>query len=237
MMRFLPYCFALMVSSCVLKGTNPDDPYEPMNRRVHQFNQVFDSALLKPSAKVYQAVVPDFVRAGVNNVYNNIGLLPTVANDVLQGEKRLVMQDTWRLIINSSIGVAGLFDPASTMGLPPHHNDLGLTFAKWGDRHSPYLVIPLLGPSTLRDGMGLLFDYTLFSIYPYLESNYWTNGLLLLRYVDLRSQLLDTDRLVAEAIDPYSFVRDAYLQHRAYLINGDQAEAGTLYLEEGLDDN
>lgn len=227
---------SLMLSACVTKGPNPDDPYESFNRRVYKFNDAFDRVVLKPPAKVYAAVIPPQVRAGVNNVYNNINMLPTVANDLLQMSWNDAIKDSWRFIINSSLGIGGIFDPASTMKLPPHSNDLGITFAKWGDKKSPYLVIPFLGPSTFRDGMGLMFDYALFTPYPYIKSDALFYGALGLRYVDLRSQMLDTERLMADAIDKYAFMRDAYLQHRQYLITGEQQETGALYVDEQSSD-
>ena len=223
----------LILSACATKGTNPVDPYEPFNRKVYKFNTVFDKYILKPPARVYVAVLPAQVRAGINNVYDNVNMIPTVANDLLQAEFNLAIKDSWRFIINSTIGIAGIFDPASTFKLPPHSNDLGLTFAKWGDKKSPYLVIPFLGPSTFRDGMGLMFNYALLTPYPYIQSDAVIYGVLGLRYVDLRSQMLDTERLMADAIDKYAFMRDAYLQHRQYLMTGEQQqESSSLYVDE-----
>ena len=226
----------LMLSAC-MKGAHTDDPYESFNRKVYKFNTAVDTHLLKPAAKVYAAVIPPQIRAGVNNVYNNVNMLPTVANDLLQADLNNAIKDTWRFIMNSTIGIAGIFDPASTVKLPPHSNDLGLTFAKWGDKKSPYLVIPLLGPSTFRDGMGMIFDYAIFTPYPYIQSDALLYGILGFRYVDLRSQMLDTDRLMADAIDKYTFMRDAYLQHRQYLISGEQQNTGELYVDEEAADH
>lgn len=227
----------LGLSACATKGSNPDDPYEPWNRKAHAFNMAFDKFLLKPPAKVYKAVIPSVIRTGISNAFNNITLLPTVANDLLQAERQQALKDTWRFLINSTLGVAGIFDPADSFGLPPHSNDLGLTFAKWGDKHSPYIVIPLLGPSTIRDGMGMLFDYTLFTPYPYLRDNTAIYSLLGLRYIDIRAQLLETDRLIDESFDKYAFIRDAYLQHRRFLITGEQADNGELYVGEEADES
>lgn len=221
-----------LLTACIHKGPNPADPYEKINRNIHRFNSGFDKFVLKPPAKVYKAVVPGPVRAGINNVYNNINMLPTVANDLLQGDLNYALKDSWRFIINSTFGIGGIFDAASTCQLPPHSNDLGLTFAKWGDKNSPYFVIPFLGPSTFRDGMGMMFDYAFFTPYPYIHSDALLYGALALRYVDLRSQMFDTERLMDEAIDKYAFIRDAYLQHRNYLINGGAVDEGSLYVEE-----
>jgi phospholipid-binding lipoprotein MlaA len=211
---------SLILAGCLHKGTNPDDPYESINRKIHGFNTTFDSIFLKPPAKLYKAVLPAPVRASINNFYDNINMIPVFANDLLQGDWHNASNDAGRFVINSSIGLAGIFDVASHYGLPLRRNDLGITFARWGDKKSPYIVIPFLGPSTIRDGMGLAFEYTFLTPYPYFNSDVVT-GLLLFRYVDLRSQFLDTDRYVDEALDKYSFIRDAYLQHRNYLITGE----------------
>ncbi|AHE67786.1 surface lipoprotein [Legionella oakridgensis ATCC 33761 = DSM 21215] len=228
----------LLLTSCVQKGTNPVDPYEPINRKIHQFNMAFDATVLKPPAKLYKAILPSPIRAGINNAYNNINMLPTVANDVLQWEWNYAIKDSWRFLINSTFGIAGVFDvAANSFSLPAHSNDLGLTFAKWGDKKSPYVVIPFLGPSTIRDGMGMMFDYALFTPYPYIKSDKWLYSILGLRYIDLRSQMLENDRLIAEAMDQYTFIRDAYLQNRNYRINGaqdngTQDDLGSLYVDD-----
>lgn len=227
---------SLLLLGCI-KGTNPDDPYERVNRKTHAFNMAFDTIALKPAAKLYKTVLPSFIRAGINNAYNNVNMLPTVANDILQAKWNYAIKDTWRFIANSTFGIAGFVDVASTFSLPPHSNDSGLTFAKWGDKKSPYIVIPLLGPSTVRDGMGMMFDYALFTPYPYIQSNYVLYGLLGLRYVDLRSQMFETDRLLNEGLDKYTFIRDAYLQHRHYLITGEQPDDGSLYVGDEDDDS
>ncbi len=223
---------ALLLSGCAHKDANPIDPFEPFNRKVHRFNMAIDSVILKPPAKIYVAVVPGRVRKSVNNFYNNLDLIPSVANDLLQAEGKWAIKDTWRFFINSTLGVGGLFDVASTFGLPPHSNDLGLTFAKWGDKNSPYLVIPFLGPSTIRDGAGWLFQFALYSPYVYINDDAVVYGLLGLRYIDLRSQLFDAERLMDQAIDPYAFVRDAYLQHRNYLIAGTEEDNGALFVDD-----
>ena len=223
------------LQACVTRGTNPADPFEPVNRQVFKFNQVFDKFVLRPPAKAYVTIIPAPIRASINNVYLNVNLIPTVINDVLQAEMQQAIKDTWRFIINSSFGVAGLFDPAAArFKLPRHSNDLGLTFARWGDRHSPYLVLPILGPSTIRDWMGTLFEYTFFTPYPYIDSLFTVYGVLSFRYVDLRSQLLDHDKILDEALDRYTLLRDAYLQHRNYLLHPEQNDndsSGELYVE------
>lgn len=223
---------SLMLSGCASKATNPADPYESFNRKVYRFNTVVDAVAITPITKVYKAVIPSFVRKGVNNVFNNLDMIPSVASDILQLDKTWFIKDSWRFILNTTIGVGGLFDVAEQFGLPAHYNDLGLTFAKWGVKQSPYLVIPIMGPSTVRDGSGLLIQFVLMSPYVYIDNDPLAYGLGALRYIDLRSQLLDAERLMDEALDKYSFMRDAYLQHRNYLINGTQ-DNGELYVQEG----
>lgn len=223
---------SLVLTGCVHKGTNPVDPYESFNRKVHNFNMAIDATMLKPPARLYVAVVPAVVRKGVNNAFNNLDMLPTIANDILQAKGKWAIRDTWRFTINSTIGVAGIFDVANKFGLRPHYNDLGITFAKWGDKNSPYLVIPFVGPSTIRDGSGWLFQFALWSPYVYMNNDALAVGLIGLRYIDLRSQLFETERLLNEALDKYSFIRDAYLQNRTYLINGAEQDNGSLYAED-----
>lgn len=225
----------LLLAGCMHKGSNPDDPYESVNRKIHGFNTAFDNLLLKPPAIIYKTLLPAKVRASINNFYNNINEIPTVANDILQWNWHSVSNDAGRFVINSTLGIGGLFDVAQQYHLPPNHNDLGLTFARWGDKKSPYIVIPLLGPSTIRDGMAMTFEYTFLTPYPYIKNNAVLYSLLGLRYVDLRSQFLETDRYIGEALDKYAFIRDAYLQHRNYLINGqipNNATGGDAYLND-----
>ncbi|OGV36501.1 MAG: ABC transporter [Legionellales bacterium RIFCSPHIGHO2_12_FULL_35_11] len=240
-MRYLNWLITtaslLVLQGCIAKGPDPRDPYEKINRKIYAFNVTFDKYLLKPPAEAYVKIIPSRVRAGINNVYNNVNMLPTFANDVLQADLNSAIKDFWRFVANSTIGIGGIFDPASTFSLPPHSNDLGLTFAKWGDKNSPYIMIPFLGPSTIRDGMGLMFDCALFTPYPYIEPDALLFSILGLRYVDLRSQMLDTDKLISMSLDKYSFIRDAYLQHRNYLITGESSKkAEDLYIDEDEDE-
>ncbi len=196
----------------------------------------FDATMIKPPARFYNAVIPAPIRKGIHNAFNNVQMLPSIANDILQGQFTYAIKDTWRFIGNTTLGFGGFYDFADArMGLPPHSNDLGLTFAAWGFKKSPYVMVPFLGPTTIRDGIGTFGDYTLFTPYPYIRSDYLLNGLLAWRYLDLRAQLFETERLMNEALDEYSFVRDAYLQNRNYLITGDQGDtddAGSLYVDD-----
>jgi len=197
------------------------DPYENFNRPVYSFNHQLDKLILKPVARGYTQVLPAPVRAGVNHFYSNLNMVPTIVNDVLQAQGTRAILDSWRLFINSTLGIGGILDVANTFSLPPHSNDLGITFAKWGDTHSPFIMVPFLGPTTVRDGFGMLFD-CVFTPYFYISPTSIVWGLLALRYVDLRSQLLDTDKLLDDALDPYTMFRDAYMQHRNAVIAGEK---------------
>ena len=239
MTLFFLLSFSLIMTSCTQKGSHPDDPYESLNRKTHKFNMAFDATVVKPPAKLYKAILPPQLRSGINNVYDNVNMLPTIANDLLQGDFNYAIKDTWRFLINSTFGIAGVFDiAASDFSLPPHSNDLGITLAKWGDKQSPYFVIPFLGPSTFRDGMSIIFDYALFTPYPYISSDKVLYSIIGLRYIDLRSQMFETDRLMGEAIDHYAFMRDAYLQHRHYVITGgeDNNSLRILYIDDDYED-
>lgn len=235
-MRLTKYIFLLLcvlnTQPCLAQDIHPEDPYESINRKIFTFNRGLDKVILKPIAKAYNFIMPTRARVIINNFYTNINMLPTIINDLLQADLPHASQDAHRVILNSTIGLGGLFDPATKNGFPLRSNDLGLTFAIWGDKKSPYVVLPFLGPSTIRDGMGMLFDYTFFTPYPYIPTiPLYT--LLAVRYVDLRAQMFDTDRLIEESLDKYAFVRDAYLQHRSYLIQGEKNEEdGSLYVDE-----
>lgn len=225
-----------LLCSCFHKGPNPVDPYESLNRKTTDFNLSFDATFLRPPARLYHRVVPGPIKRAVNNVFMNFDMIPTIVNDVLQADWRYTIKDSWRLFINTTFGVAGLIDVASTFGLPPHSNDLGLTFAKWGVKKSAYLVVPLLGPSTFRDGFGMLIEYPLLTPYSYFTEVVVAYGLFGLRALDLRSQLIETEKLMHEALDPYVFIRDAWLQNRNYRITGVEAtitaDDEALYVEE-----
>lgn len=194
----------------------PQDPLEPINRVSFVFNQQVDRFVLKPLAIGYTKVTPQFVRTGVNNFYWNLVEITTTANNILQVEPKAAATSFGRLAINSTIGIVGIFDVASHMGLQRDENDFGITLAKWGFTSSPYFVIPFLGPSNFRDGIGLGVDYELFSIYPYIQSVKARNILLGLDYVRIRANFLDNeDVLNVAALDKYTLLRDAYIQRRS----------------------
>ncbi len=206
-------CF--FITGCIKRGSNPDDPYEEYNRRAYKNMKQLDKDFIKPWAQVYNKRVPWGIRKGVLNFFGNLNLLPTISNNILQGRFKQTIAMSWRLFINSTIGVVGILDPASTMGLEAEYNDLGVTLAKWGDRHPAYFITPVFGPSTIRDTYSKIFDGVLAQPYVYANSSIFTYSALALDLLSTRAELLEADKIADEAaIDEYVFVRDAYLQSR-----------------------
>ncbi|MFN2308817.1 MAG: VacJ family lipoprotein [Gammaproteobacteria bacterium] len=190
------------------------DPLEPVNRVVDQFNDKVDRALIKPVAEVYEKVTPTPVRSSVGNFFGNLGEPRVIVNQFLQGKGREGLSDTGRLLVNSTLGLFGLFDPASQMGLNRHDEDFGQTFGRWGIGEGWYVVLPLMGPSTVRDTLGKFGDYQLDPVVRHEEIRE-RNSLAGLRLVDTRASLLSAGRVRdAAALDSYLFTREAYRQLR-----------------------
>jgi phospholipid-binding lipoprotein MlaA len=193
---------------------SPADPWENWNRKVYAFNEGLDNAIVKPVATTYRDVVPSFIRTGISNVLGNIRDVWSTANHLLQGKVLSGVDMGLRVFTNTVVGLGGLFDPATSIGLERRSEDFGQTLGRWGLGNGPYVVLPLLGPSTLRDTAGLLVDRQVSpaSLPP------TTNGALAVTAVEvlsLRTELLPTTAMLDQiALDKYSFVRDAYLQRR-----------------------
>lgn len=203
-------------SSDVIVETPVADPLETFNRHTFAFNEAIDRILMKPVATLYNNIMPKPVNQGIHNFYNNIGTLPTIANDILQLNFYQGMRDFWRFAFNTTLGIGGLFDVSTRLGLKYYSNDFGLTLTSWGYRSSTFIVFPFFGPSTIRDGVALPVDYLAFSIYPYVEPISRRYALYTLGAVDRRAQLLKLEGVMEEAaLDKYTFIRDAYLQRRA----------------------
>ncbi|RJX33541.1 MAG: VacJ family lipoprotein [Oxalobacter sp.] len=216
-------------------GSNPQDPYEGFNRSVFTFNDNVDKFALKPVAQAYQKVTPSFVQTGIGNFFGNLGDVWNCANNLMQGKGADAASDFSRVMINSFIGVLGIFDVASEAGLPKHNEDFGQTLGKWGVSSGPYLVLPFLGSSTLRDTAGLPADF-LADPWGYTKPVRVRNVGYGVRLVHKRAVLLDAEKLVdGAALDRYQFRRDAYLQRRANLISDNgQSEDLPNYDEDGL---
>jgi phospholipid-binding lipoprotein MlaA len=205
-------------SSVPKEYRDPRDPWQGYNRAMYKFNTDFDNAFFKPVAKAYQFITPEPVDRGVTNFFNNIADLTSAVNNALQFKLSRAGSDVGRVAVNSTVGVAGLFDVATNMGLPSYKEDFGQTLGYWGLGPGPYFVMPILGPSSARDTVGFAGDIVIDPFFSISKNEiYW--GFIALRAIDTRADLLAAGELLDEAaIDPYAFVRDAYLQRRRSLV-------------------
>ncbi len=194
------------------------DPFESFNRAMFSFNDGLDKYFLKPVAEGYDAVMPRPVKSGISNFFSNLGDLFTILNDILQFKFGQALEDTGRFIFNSTIGLYGLIDVATPMGLVKHDEDFGQTLATWGMGDGPYIVLPFLGPRTMRGTAGLIVDSYYDPVYD-INDDEARYGTVFLRAIDTRYKLLKVSRIVEQAaLDKYSFVRDAFLQNRKNLV-------------------
>ncbi len=224
--RTLIAAAALALAGCATTGGgDARDPAEPLNRVVFEFNDKVDTYALKPIAQGYNAVLPPAVRTGIRNFFANLRDPWIGVNNLLQGKVDWALNDAFRFIANTTFGIAGIFDIASDMGMEKHNEDFGQTLGRWGVASGPYLVLPILGPSTLRDGLGLIADsygYLPWHGPDWLDFNHevaWRNSLFALDSVNARANLLDSSDLRDQAaLDRYTFTRDAYLQRRRNLV-------------------
>ncbi|QGZ62500.1 MlaA family lipoprotein [Paraburkholderia acidisoli] len=216
---------ALALAGCsTVQTPSKDDPWEGFNRTVYTFNDKVDQYALKPVAQGYVKVTPQPVRESVTNFFSNIGDVYNAANNFLQLKITDGVEDIMRIVINTVFGVGGLFDVASAAKLPKHNQDFGLTLGHYGVPSGPYLVLPLFGPSTVRDGVGLVGNYFINPL-SYVDPAALSWGLYGLNVVSTRANLLGaSDLLEGAAIDKYSFVRNTYLQRRRYLLSDGHAK-------------
>lgn len=205
----------VLLSGCASTGkSDPKDPFESYNRAMFKFNDAVDEAALKPAATVYKQVLPTFVQTGVNNFFGNLSDVWSAANNLMQGKGQQGMSDVTRVALNTTLGIAGLLDIASEAGLRKHNEDFGQTMGYWGMPSGPYVVLPLLGPSTLRDTAGLPLDIAA-DPWQGINPNAVRNSGTVLRVIDQRAVLLDASNLLEEAaLDRYVFIRDGFLQRR-----------------------
>lgn len=212
----ISFMLAVLVSGC---ATTNKDPLEGINRGIYKFNDVADKAVIKPVATAYKTITPSPIRKGFNNFFNNLGSITTVLNDLLQLKFAEAFTDAGRFVINTTFGLAGFIDVASMDNIPHRKEDFGQTLGFWGVGNGAYLVLPLLGPSSLRDVTGLTVDTLTTDPITYTHNIGQIrlhNQLRAAQLVDKRTQLLEAGDLVDSAsLDPYSFMRDAYLQRRA----------------------
>jgi phospholipid-binding lipoprotein MlaA len=225
-LRHLGHAAALLVvlvgSGCATlppnAGQDPRDPWEKVNRNVFAFNEGLDAAVLKPVAELY-AKLPDGLRECFSNAFSNLRGPSTAINNALQGKPAEAVSDVGRFLVNTTIGIVGCFDPATDLGLERHREDFGQTLGVWGFEPGPFVMLPLLGPSSVRDAIGIL------AVEPFLDLNFYIDypgveySILALRIVNERAELLPADRLINEAaLDRYTFIRDGYLQRRRSLV-------------------
>lgn len=224
MHRFL----LILLLSFPIFGEEINDPFEDLNRDIFIFNEKLDEKLLKPAALAYRKVTPQFARTGVTNFFNNLEEIDTTINQVLQGEIKYAFNDAGRFVINSTIGLFGLIDVASKMGLEKHEEDFGQTLGVWGFDSGPYIMIPFLGPSNPRDLLSRPISSFLSGTFA-MEDNDVKITLVGIDALETRERLLDAETLIIG--DKYIFVKDAYIQSREYEINNGSTED-----DEFLDD-
>lgn len=218
---------ALLQGCATGPQANPVDPLEPLNRSVYRFNEGLDRAVFKPVATAYRDVTPQPVRTGVTNFFENLSDVWSLVNNVLQGRPAEAGDSLFRVTTNTLWGVGGIFDVASALNIPKHKEDFGQTLGVWGLNAGPYVVLPVFGPSSVRDTAGLAVDMQ-GSVLSQAENVPVRNSLYGLRLVDTRANLLDAGNLLDQAaLDKYSFIRDAYLQRRQSQIRG--GETGNNY--------
>ncbi len=217
---------SLGVAGCATLPSGKPDPrdrFERFNRSVYAFNVALDHAILRPITRAYVKVTPLPVRTSVNNFVTNLAYPETIVNNFLQGKVNDGISDIARLVVNTTIGIGGLFDPATGMSLDRHDEDFGQTLGRWGLHDGPYVMLPILGPSTVRDTIGMAPDYLLLheieTVQLFDNNAYIEWSLLAVDAVNRRAQLLDEDKILERTYDPYAFLRGAYLQRRAYLIH------------------
>jgi phospholipid-binding lipoprotein MlaA len=239
MQKAFALALALLCAGCATVPSgkpDPRDPWERFNRTSFAINDALDRAALKPAAKAYKKVTPRIVRTGISNFISNLDTIPTVVNDVLQGKMRQAGQDSARFLMNSTLGLGGLFDPASAAGLERNDEDFGQTLGKWGVKSGPYLMLPLLGPSTVRDSFGRLADQYTHPV-NYLEDDSTRYLIRAVDVLDMRAGLLDLDAQLEKSYDRYAFVRSAWLQRREYMVTDGNIEDPSLELEEGMEED
>lgn len=216
-----------MLAGCFHKPIDKRDPYENFNRPMFAFNMAMDHLFMRPITHTYDFIVPKFAQKGVKNAFNNFDEVTSVPNDLLQGKFLFMLNDFMRVVINTTIGVGGLFDVAKHMDLPPHYESFGLTLAYWqgGKHYSPYLVLPFIGPGTFRSAYGMMADVPVYPLF-YIPNEYWYAdlGARFLNILNRRSELMEANRMIDTAFDPYVFVRSAYTQTMDRIVAENQAE-------------
>lgn len=221
-LKLLVVLAIVLVSGCAASSglnsdSNPADPWESLNRKVYGLNKAIDKVIAKPITTGYKAITPDFVETGVTNIFQNLEDVPNSVNNLLQGKPTDSISDLARFIVNSTLGIVGLWDPASSMGLDKHDEDFGQTLAVWGVSSGPYVMLPILGPYTLRGTIGVVVDPE-FGVLNEIDNVRTRNQIRLLKLIDRRAAFIALEEQLKSATDEYAFVREVYLQNRQFKI-------------------
>jgi phospholipid-binding lipoprotein MlaA len=241
LLQTAPVVAAMLLAGCANPMPRKDDPYEHFNRKMYAFNDFADRVAIRPAAVAYRKVTNDTSRRLISNFFANIESPITIANDVLQAQPKYAFTATSRLVINTTIGLLGFFDPASELGIDAHETDFGVTLAKWGVPDGPYLVLPFFGSTTTRDVWRLPVDTYLFDPLNYyenahdyaLDAEYFPTVAYL---ISLRSTGIEAEGLLQGVYDPYIFYRDAYRQRRMYSIYRGNPPLEVIQSMQGVED-
>jgi phospholipid-binding lipoprotein MlaA len=238
--RWLVVLAIALLAGCTIAKPRTDDPLEKYNRGAYKFNDAVDKAVIRPVALGYRKITNPPVRRSFSDFFTNIRMPVTVANDLLQARPKQALQSTGRFLVNLTLGIGGFFDPASQLGLPLEDNDFGVTLARWGAPEGDYLVLPLLGPSTVRDIWQRPVDSYFFDPLTLFANNHHYNGLQFVPQfvylVTIRSRAIDAESFLQSAYDPYVFIRDAYRQQRLYKIYDGNPPLDIIQQMQGLDE-
>jgi phospholipid-binding lipoprotein MlaA len=221
--RLAPLLALTLLVGCTIAKPRTDDPLEKFNRKSYAFNDKLDKAVVRPVTVGYRKITNQPVRDSISDFFTNIHMPITIANDLLQARPKQAVEGTGRLLVNLTLGIGGFFDPATKMGIPLNETDFGITLARWGMPEGDFLMLPLLGPTTMRDVWRYPVDGYFFDPLSYFERNHgFKDGQYyipqVVYFISLRSQLMDAEGFLKSAYDPYAFLRDAYRQRRIYQI-------------------
>jgi phospholipid-binding lipoprotein MlaA len=232
----------VLAGGCSATATEPQpeqvsevDPWEGTNRRIDAFNTRVDDATLKPIAQGYDKVVPDFLQQGISNFSNNLRGPLHIVNNFLQGDGGEGFSETGRFLVNSTLGIGGLFDVASRLGFEEYSEDFGQTLAAWGVPPGPYVIVPFYGPSTVRDALALPLDFLADPLF-YYEHDRIRYSIFGLRMIDLRARFLSVEKFVEDSYDPYLAIRESYLQHRQFEIHDGNPPVDEDFYDDFLED-
>ncbi|MGC1548452.1 MAG: VacJ family lipoprotein [Rhodanobacter sp.] len=238
--RLVPLAALTFLVGCAIAKPRTDDPLQNFNRKAYAFNNSLDKAVIRPVAVGYRKVTNPPVRRSVSDFFTNIHMPITVANDLLQARPGQAIQGTGRFLVNLTLGIGGFFDPATKMGIPLNETDFGITLARWGVPEGDFLMLPFVGPTTVRDVWRLPVDSYFFDPLSYFSRNhsfhygqYYIPQVLYL--VQLRAQAIDAESFLQSAYDPYAFLRDAYRQQRLNMLYDGNPPANVIEQMQGLD--